>query len=239
MSGRATGWVGLHGPRPDDVDRNGKPYGQRARGLRMVLLAVADAANVDGARSHPGIDNVAAFALYSRAQTIRLLGELVAEGWLQITEGGRGRGHATVYRIAMEKRSHDETQLEPEKVSSGVDKRSHLGPEGSHPDETPTVLTTENEQREPPAPERLIATDVWERSDPRPATPFVGIMQIAKKLLAAGHDADAITEAMLAVPTISIRWVEGELNRGRRRPPRRRAEKVDHDREAPGGRIVL
>jgi hypothetical protein len=36
MSGLVTGWVLKHGPHPSHVDRNGKPYGQRARGYRPV-----------------------------------------------------------------------------------------------------------------------------------------------------------------------------------------------------------
>lgn len=103
MSGQATGWVGLYGPHPDHIDRHGNPYGGRARGLRMVLLAVADAANREGRHAHPGVENVAGFSLYSQGQCRRLLGELVEEGWLVITEGGQGgRGKATVYDLVMD-----------------------------------------------------------------------------------------------------------------------------------------
>lgn len=115
MSGQATGWVLLHGPRPNDADHTGKLYGARARGLRSVLVAVADAANVRGEHAHPGTDNVAAAALYSRRQTISLLHELVAEGWLEVTEQGGGKGQATVYRLLCHRRPTVQP-LHPESV---------------------------------------------------------------------------------------------------------------------------
>lgn len=99
MSGQATGWVLRFGPHPDHVDRAGRKYGQRARGLRMVLLAVADASNRDGKHAHPGINNVADAALYSRSRVIEILSDLVAEGWLVVEQEGGGRGLATVYGI--------------------------------------------------------------------------------------------------------------------------------------------
>lgn len=97
MSGTYSGLVHRNGPHPDHVDRDGKPYGQRARGLRSVLLAVADAANANGQHAHPGIDFVASATLYSRRQAINLLDELVQEQWILVTEEGGGRGRATVY----------------------------------------------------------------------------------------------------------------------------------------------
>jgi hypothetical protein len=81
------------------IDRHGERYGNRARGMRMVMLAVADAANVDGEHAHPGINGIVGFSLYSRGQVGKLLGELVEEGWLEVEEEGGGRGRATVYRI--------------------------------------------------------------------------------------------------------------------------------------------
>lgn len=105
MSGQATGWVLRHGPHPDHVDRHGAAYGARARGLRMVLHTVADAANADGDNAHPGIEAVQRGSLYGRRHAIDLLAELVAEGWLEVKETGGGRGLATVYRLVMERNS--------------------------------------------------------------------------------------------------------------------------------------
>lgn len=153
MSGQATGWVLRHGPRPEHVDRAGKPYGARARGLRSVLVAVADAANRDGHHAHPGIDNVADAALYSRRQTISLLAELVSEGWLVIEEEGGGRGLATVYRIPMPEGGKGATtappelaervQPPPEKGAAETPERVQPGDETVQPRLHPNGLTTE------------------------------------------------------------------------------------------------
>mgnify|MGYP001607309876 CR=1 FL=1 len=106
MSGQATGWVLRDGPRPGDVDRNGKPYGQRARGLRSVLVTIADAANRDGQHAHPGQQAIVDGSLYSRGQVVAIINDLIAEGWLQVEEQGGGRGKATVYAVVM---THRET----------------------------------------------------------------------------------------------------------------------------------
>lgn len=85
---------------------------------------------------------------------------------------------------------------------------------------------------------REIVTKVWERSDPKPATPFVGVVKIAERLLRAGHDAQAIGRAMLAVPTISTGWVEAEIKKSSGTAPSRRTP-IDTNRDAPEGRIDL
>lgn len=107
MSGQATGWVLRNGPRPDMIDRNGEPYGQRARGYRMVLVAIADAANRDGEHAHPGNEAICESALYGRRQVSNIIAELVAERWVEVVEEGGGRGRATVYRLS--RMAEDET----------------------------------------------------------------------------------------------------------------------------------
>ena len=104
MSGIATGWVGQNGPRPDDIDRHGVEYGGRARGWRMVLLGIADAANTKGEHAHPGVDGLASFALYSPGQVRRICSELAEEGWVEVVEQGGGRGRATVFNVLMDRR---------------------------------------------------------------------------------------------------------------------------------------
>lgn len=149
MSGRATGWVGRFGPHPDDIDRDGKPYGARARGLRSALLAVADAADVNGRHAHPGVENVAEFSLYSFGQARRLLSDLVAEGWLNITESGGGRGLATVFDLVTDPSNrHLETRascaaLSEGNARTGDPKRAHGDAKRAHPEARPTVATVE------------------------------------------------------------------------------------------------
>lgn len=264
MSGKCTGWVGDNGPHPDDIDRTGRPYGNRARGLRMVLLAVADCANVDGEHAHPGIAGVVRFSLYSSGQARRLLDELEAEGWLVVTEQGGGRaagsrhGRATVYRVPMgadhpmlvKRASRAGTNPANARVGApdtrapqadtrapeAVTRASGCAPNGSS--NGPSNGTSNG----PPADAdgRAVAQRVWDASDPKPATPFIGIVKIAARLLAAGHQPDAIVTAMLAVPTISVGWVEAEIREPRRsRGPGRPAAPVDVDRAAPSGEVQL
>lgn len=83
------------------LDEHDKPYGQRARGMRAVLIGVADAANADGEHAHPGLANLAAFSLYSRRQVQTTLALLVAEGWLSIVEQGGGKGKATEFALPL------------------------------------------------------------------------------------------------------------------------------------------
>lgn len=104
MSVQATAWVLSKGPKMTDVDRAGKKYGTRARGLRAVLFTIADAANRDGENSHPGVKAIVEGALYSKSQSLAIIDELVAEGWLKVTEKGVGRGKATVYTVLLDRR---------------------------------------------------------------------------------------------------------------------------------------
>lgn len=253
------GWVGDHGPHPKDVDRTGKEYGARARGMRLVLLAVADCANPDGQHAHPGIQNVARFSLYSTGQARRLLEELEAEGWLQVTDQGGGRGKATVYRVPMDLTALAErrasrapsdgtnARIEPPQTRAPQPDTRASGPDTRASGSAPNGLATEATEAPtgtPPARGRPKVTDaaravtdeVWERSgDIKPAVPYIAIAKIADRLLTAGHEHDAIVGAMLAARTISIGWVEAELRR--RNPTAARTPTIDRD--APTGRIVL
>lgn len=134
MSGKATGWVFDHGPRPTDTAADGSVYGNRARGLRLVMLAVADSANLDGEGSHPGIENVSLATLYSPGQSRRLLRDLVDDGWLEVTEKGGGRGRADEFRIPGVKEGSASPAIARRETrapcaGSGVEKRAHGGAE--------------------------------------------------------------------------------------------------------------
>lgn len=270
MSGKCTGWVGEFGPHPEHLDRDGKKYGARARGLRMVLLAVADAANADGMHAHPGVAGVVRFSLYSAGQARRLLDELEAEGWLIVTEQGGGRapgkrhGRATVYQVPMGVDDHPvlsrRASCAPSSLANArmadVDTRAPAADtrasaadtraSGCAPNGVPNGVPNGGDNGAAPqapgdaAPSadqaRLVAQQVWEGRTPRPAVPFIGIVKIAAALLDAGHAPEAIIDAMLTVPTISVRWVEAEINR--RRPPQR-SERIDVDRAAPSGEVAL
>lgn len=135
------------GPTPDHVDRHGTRYGPRARGMRSVLLAVADVADVDGLHAHPGIPRLAEYCLYSRRQIINILDELEADGWLIVREAGGGAGRATVYDIDLTVGNHctlfagqEGCNTQPEKVQSGAEKVQST-PETVQSDCTPTKTT--------------------------------------------------------------------------------------------------
>lgn len=126
MSHQAYTWVLQKGPGLKTVGRKGKPYGVRARAMRAVLASIANAASATGENSHPGLAAMIEESLYGKSHVLRIVDELVAEGWLEVTEEGRGRGHATVYRICMER-----GKVPPGDVSENGkgpipgDKRSH------------------------------------------------------------------------------------------------------------------
>lgn len=76
-----------------------------------------------------------------------------------------------------------------------------------------------------------LATELWKRKNPKPAQKFVAVRQVAERLLDAGHSPEAVLAAMLAVPTISIGWCEGQLNKGRATPAAVKREHVRRDAE--------
>lgn len=261
MSGRATGWVLRNGPHPEHVGPDGKRYGQRARGLRMVLLAVADAANSDGEHAYPGVDNVARASLYSRRQAISLLADLVAHGWLEVEAEGGGRGHATTYRMPFQvpvDRAATAPIPPPERVqpphppaggkgATGAQERVQSGPETVQPGLHPNGSTNgELPTEQPPADAgAAVVHSVYAAkkaaNHPPPAVPFPGLVKIARQLLAAGWPEPELVAAMAAVPTISTRWVEAELVRRRGGTPgsRQQGRAVDTDRDEPTGRLDL
>lgn len=95
MSARCTGWVLDHGPRPD-----GSITPANARRWRAVLHVIADAANMEGRNSHPGLDNIVAGSLYGRSAVLATLDELQAAGWITMVAHS-APGRATVYDVEM------------------------------------------------------------------------------------------------------------------------------------------
>ncbi len=124
-------------------------------------------------------------------------------------------------------------------ADTGVEREPTHNPKVNPTNPTPTggppVELSVAEQREVTA--REVTAEVWEARDPKPAQPFVAVVGVAVRLLAAGWERDKVRDAMVAVPTISTGWCEGWLNdaRGRGRPAPGRA--VTTDRAAPTGRV--
>jgi len=253
VSGQAQGWVHRYGPHPEHIDREGRRYGNRARGLRSVLLVVADAANADGGHAHPGVNNVAEFALYSRRQTMTLLAELVAEGWLVVEDVGGGRGNATTYRLGERVQPPPDPAKgaipPPERVQSETVKgavSSETVQPRLHPNGLPTELPTE-------LPNALTGfEEFWEvyprrtaKGAARKAWPAALKKARGAEALVAGarayaescaaHQTDPQFIAHPATWLRAERWAD-ELPAPPRRPG---ARAISGDREGPEGVIQL
>lgn len=258
MSGQCTGWVLRSGPHPDHLDRAGKKYGAKARGYRAVLLTIADAANVDGLHSHPGIAAMCTGSLYSRRQVQTIEDELVAEGWVRITEQGGGRGRATVYDVLMDRPERVQPP-HPVKGAAGPAKGRSADPQTvqSEPQTVQPrlhpngVATPTNEEPNPPgAPAgadqaREVVDAFWkwctEQGRPTPTLPngghgnaFMALVKIVGKLLDAGHPVSAVKVALVTTPAYTINALTLQLNQ--RRPPAAGARApITGDRERPSG----
>lgn len=93
MSGNVVAWVFDRYPVNSGKDRTRK----------IILSEVAEAANRDFAEAHPGIQPICDHWHLGRSTVTTALSELVADGWLEVTDPGGGRGNATVYRVRREK----------------------------------------------------------------------------------------------------------------------------------------
>lgn len=256
MSGQATGWVLRHGPHPDHIDREGKKYGQRAHGLRMVLVAVADAANRDGAHAHPGLAAVCEGALYSRRQAQRLLAELVAEGWLEVEAEGGGRMQATVYRVVLERvpSRHPSdggkgAMAPPQRVPS----EPETVPSGRHPNGIDNGSTST--ESPPPAggvgseEARRIVQGYWDycQREGRPTptlsgsrgNPFMALVGVVETLLAAGYSVAHVKTALTVTQAYTVNSLTVALSRiGNARPVAPARRPPMQDRERPSGEVA-
>lgn len=263
MSGQATGWVLRHGPHPEHTDRHGRPYGARARGLRMVLHTVADAANADGANAHPGIEGVQRGSLYGRRQAIDLLAELVAEGWLEVTTEGGGRGWATVYRLPMVPRGNGAvaaTTVQPASVKGAAVESETVqsAPErvqpGVHPNGVATSPTNGTNQRAaegralaagferfwtayPRATAKGSARDAWPKAV-KAAGGMEVIIEGAARFAADPNRDDRFTPHA-STWLRAERWADPPLPPRTDRPKRATVGPMDTDRDAPAGRLDL
>lgn len=210
MSGNVVGWVYDHYPCATAVDRNRK----------VVLSEVAEAANRDYCEAHPGVAKIAKHWGFDPGTVRRHLKALVTDGWLEVTEEGGGRGKATVFRVCRERGApraglDDANARNPDAIRAHSEGDTRAFSDSAHIPQANSLL-------EPPAPgsaepsikdrARSLTQRVWEARTPKPAQPFVAVCKIAERMLAAGHEDEALYRAMLAVPTISTGWLEGNLN---------------------------
>lgn len=234
MSGQATGWVLRNGPSPGDGIS-----APTARRWRAVLHTIADAANRDGEHAHPGLQAMIEGSLYSRAQVLKTVRELEEAGWIETVEPA-APGRATTFRLppmAPANGSRSETRPKRNGSQNHAD-GSHLGrsaPITANNGVTngPSDAEASGTDDDPPT---AIVRAAWDRLDPKPATPWPGMVKIARKLLAAGWSAKAIEDAFVEAPTVSTGAVEMVLRKRRGRRPRQERN-IDRDRSARSGRV--
>lgn len=87
----------------------------------------------------------------------------------------------------------------------------------------------------PPNPAHTLCRHVWDHKTPKPATPFIAAVKIAERLIGAGHDPDAVRDAMLQAPTLTTSSIEIALARHRPTTP---SIEDSWDRSQPSGEIV-
>lgn len=227
-------------------------HSQAKGGARLLLLVMANEAASDGSLTayRRSLKHLAKMCNCSVDTVRRQMRELVDLGELTILAAGGGRQQSD-YRL-------DVVQGVATVPTQGS---QPCPPRGSNP-ATPGVATVP-----PPSspsvpvlplptpaaaaaggaaegvvaqskPEHEVARRVWEGKNPKPAIPFIAVRKIAARFLERGWPPDAIVDAMLEAPTISIGAVELQLNRRRAptRPPTQ-DRRVDTNRSAPSGLV--
>jgi hypothetical protein len=113
---------------------------------QLVLLALADHAHDDGSKCFPGVRYLAWKTNYSERQVQRALRSMEAAGLIvAVAFANGGRGHATEYRINIEKGVKKTPYRAAERVTSTTGKGDILSSKGDiydrkgDPDVTPTV----------------------------------------------------------------------------------------------------
>lgn len=114
VSGRVVGWVLQEGPRPDDIDRSGKPYGKPlAKSMRWVLVQLAEAGNNQAENCRPGLARLVDQSLMSRSRVLAMTKMLEDEGWIETISRAAPK-RAMTFRICTDRR----VLLEQQRVSS-------------------------------------------------------------------------------------------------------------------------
>lgn len=204
-----------------------------------VFTALALHAHGDGGGARPKVDTIADLLDLSAAQVRRVITKVLIPAGVVIKKADvrEGRKVGNVYTLTRPQ-AH---------IPTAPQGALPIAPQGASESRPRARLEEQSleqplEQTKDPDPVTVRAKEivdkVWERSSPKPATPYIGVVKIAEALLRAGHDPQAIGRAMLAVPTISTRWVEAEINRSGG-PPESRRTPIDTNRDAPEGRIDL
>lgn len=222
----------------------------------VVHLALAESADDDGIVQHDAHE-LAVFTRTTPAHVRRVTAELVDEGLAEVLEPKRGRRPATIALVCLDApdgtssgalprtaaRQQPSSTRRAARQQQPVEQSHLFTNEVSEDQDKPTTAshgsTRRAARREPRQHEleaRAITERVWQRLDPPPAQRFIAVAKIAEQLLTS-FDAQSIEDAMVEVPTISVRWVEARI-RGSN-PKTQRRDNIDDDRQTPGGLIQL
>lgn len=212
----------------------------------LLLLGLADHVN-EHDECYVGMRNLARYARCSYGTARRRLAELEARGIVSRTvrwrdDGGQSVYHYRIHRDAVvAARTPAEPVTPPRTVSRGVRASGSAVPparQGARaevprekcPEGTPLAADAEevtdlfgDAVPEPTAVELVKAESirvtkaVFERRHPRPSTPFPGLQSIARRLLEAGHDPEAVISAMVEDGAHTVAAIEHRLGRARER----------------------
>lgn len=212
-------------------------HSQATGAARLMMLAIADSAHDSGELSaYPRSQALLARKANVDARTARrALRALEDLGELKVTQVGDGRA------------SSDYLMLLPGlKIEGGRDARPGRADRPARegkvpaPSSRPSPSLPVNEKGSarsaaadgqgalpgvptgaPKPPELLAAQElirrVWTARNPRPATPFVALVKIAKRLIEAGHSEADVERAFMETPAFTTAALEFQLNGGRRR----------------------
>ncbi len=180
-----------------------------------VHLAVADVVNdAHGNELWMTRAALARKARASRGTVDRVIGLLIETGWLEVLEGGGGRGKATRYRYYLGGETASPVRgFDGETASSATETASSAG-------FLPLTIP-----KNPRAPDDSVAARAqglvrgwWETCEPRPMVNYLGAVQIVKKALAAGWTDEQVAEALPGAQPLAGWRLEQALKDGKRGP---------------------
>lgn len=232
---------------------------------RLVLIAIADEADDDGANAYPSIDRIARRARVNKRTTMRALERLEASGELVVDRPlVTGRGHHNRYAVVMGRPIEEVTALldacgkgaRVAPIQNGAERRATArksAPKGAPDPQTHGPTDPEEIGPPAPAPAQVIVEGLWawceENGKPRPtlrangkAGPdraFVALRAIVQTLLDAGNDAAAIKRALTRTRAWTLDAITYELRSEEQRRPQGQRAPVLADRSRPSGVVEL
>lgn len=160
---------------------------------RHVALAMSLYLNERTTTAYPGQARLARDTGLTERCVREHLGVLVKAGFLAIKEQGGLKGekrHATVYEIRTPEPVLPMQEDHPSSSRRAPRNLTTLTPEPGA-DQLSKELS-----KELSIPAREVVKAFWERSDPKPATPFVALLKNAEKLMEAGWTPEEVAAAL-------------------------------------------